>query len=79
MMRGTDRFKFPLVVIDEVIRTVKSHDLENFIVGYRFSPEEPEDGGITMEITESLIKQLREPFGLSSRITYGCSFSNTRR
>ena len=32
---GTDRFKFPLVVIDEV-RTVKSHDLENFIVGYRF-------------------------------------------
>ena len=23
-------------VIDEVIRTVKSHDLENFIVGYRF-------------------------------------------
>ena len=32
---GTDRFKFPLV-IDEVIRTVKSHDLENFIVGYRF-------------------------------------------
>ena len=57
---GTDRFKFPLAVIDEVIRTVKSHDLENFIVGYRFSPEEPEDGGITMEITESLIKQLRE-------------------
>ena len=57
---GEDRLKFPMKVVDEVVRTVKTHADENFIIGYRFSPEEPETPGITMEITEELVKNLIE-------------------
>ncbi|MFD1385177.1 NADH-dependent flavin oxidoreductase [Oceanobacillus oncorhynchi subsp. oncorhynchi] len=57
---GENRLKFPMKVVDEVINTVKAHADENFIVGYRFSPEEAETPGITMEITEELVKNLIE-------------------
>lgn len=55
---GEDRFKFPMRVVDEVVSTVKTHADEGLIVGYRFSPEEAEAPGITMEITEELVKNL---------------------
>ena len=57
---GKNRLKFPMRVVDEVVHTVKAHADEHFIVGYRFSPEEPETPGITMEITEELVKHLIE-------------------
>lgn len=57
---GENRLKFALDVVDEVTNTVKAHADESFIVGYRFSPEEAETPGISMEITESLIKALVE-------------------
>lgn len=41
------RMKFPLAVIAEVKKVAS----ENFIVGYRFSPEEIENPGITLEDT----------------------------
>lgn len=64
--RRTDRFggslekrlTFPLAVVDEVKRVVKKHAKEPFIVGYRFSPEEPEEPGITMADTLVLIDNL---------------------
>jgi len=43
------RMNFPLAVISEVKKTVKENGKENFIVGYRFSPEEVEKQGITLE------------------------------
>lgn len=64
--RRTDRFggslekrmTFPLAVVDEVQRVVKEHAKEPFVVGYRFSPEEPETPGITMADTLVLIDRL---------------------
>jgi len=45
------RMNFPLAVIAEVKRAVKEKGGENFIIGYRFSPEEMENPGITLEDT----------------------------
>lgn len=64
--RRTDRFggslekrmTFPIAVVDEVQRVVKKHATTPFIVGYRFSPEEPETPGITMSDTLVLIDEL---------------------
>src|SRR5699024_12697259 len=47
-------------MLDEVAETAKTNRNEDFIVGYRFSPEEAESPGISMEITETLIKKLIE-------------------
>ncbi|MFT5871561.1 MAG: 2,4-dienoyl-CoA reductase-like NADH-dependent reductase (Old Yellow Enzyme family) [Clostridium sp.] len=45
------RMNFPLAVISEVKKAVKEKAAQNFIVGYRFSPEETENPGITLEDT----------------------------
>lgn len=52
------RMTFPIAVVDEVQRVVKEHATRPFIVGYRFSPEEPETPGITMSDTLVLIDEL---------------------
>jgi 2,4-dienoyl-CoA reductase-like NADH-dependent reductase (Old Yellow Enzyme family) len=52
------RMAFPLAVIDEVKKVTAEHAREPFIVGYRFSPEEPEEPGITMADTLKLIDAL---------------------
>ncbi|MDN4523103.1 NADH-dependent flavin oxidoreductase [Fictibacillus fluitans] len=52
------RMAFPLAVVDEVKRVVKNHAKEPFLVGYRFSPEEPETPGITMDETLLLLDEL---------------------
>ncbi|MGE8124510.1 NADH-dependent flavin oxidoreductase [Staphylococcus capitis] len=53
-----DNLKFPMVVIDEVVKAKKEYANDEFIVGYRLSPEEAESPGISMEITEQLINQI---------------------
>ncbi|HHX61013.1 MAG TPA: NADH-dependent flavin oxidoreductase [Epulopiscium sp.] len=58
------RMKFPLAVIDEVKRVVKEQKKDNFIIGYRFSPEEIEIPGITLEDTLKLVDVLADQ-GLS--------------
>lgn len=45
-----NRLAFPLAIVDEVKKTVAHYGTEEFLVGYRFSPEEPETPGITMKI-----------------------------
>lgn len=55
---GKDPYLFAIRVIDEVVRTVEELADDNFIIGYRFSPEEPQTPGINMEITEELISRL---------------------
>lgn len=54
------RLTFPLAVVDEVKKVVAAHAKEAFLVGYRFSPEEPETPGITMAETLKLIDVLAE-------------------
>jgi 2,4-dienoyl-CoA reductase-like NADH-dependent reductase (Old Yellow Enzyme family) len=45
------RMNFPLAVIEEIKKVVKEKAGDNFIIGYRFSPEETENPGITLEDT----------------------------
>ncbi|MFC0190080.1 NADH-dependent flavin oxidoreductase [Fictibacillus aquaticus] len=54
------RMAFPLAVVDSVQKAVAEHGDESFIVGYRFSPEEPETPGITMADTLALVDALSE-------------------
>jgi 2,4-dienoyl-CoA reductase-like NADH-dependent reductase (Old Yellow Enzyme family) len=54
------RLTFPLAVVDEVRKVVKKHAKTPFIIGYRFSPEEPETPGITMADTLSLVDALTD-------------------
>jgi len=54
------RMNFPLAVISEVKKVVKENTSENFIIGYRFSPEEMETPGITLEDTLSFIDVLAD-------------------
>ena len=53
-----NRMRFPLAVVDAVTDIVKKHQRPDFIVGYRFSPEEAGDNGITMAETFALIDAL---------------------
>ncbi len=54
------RMAFPLAIIDEVKRVTAGHAKDPFIIGYRFSPEEPETPGITMADTLQLIDSLAD-------------------
>lgn len=54
------RMAFPLAIVDEVKRVTAEHAKDPFIIGYRFSPEEPETPGITMADTLQLIDTLAD-------------------
>lgn len=52
------RMRFPLEVVEEVNRIKQQYADDSFIVGYRFSPEEPEEDGITLDDTVQLVDRL---------------------
>ncbi len=52
------RLTFPIAVANEVIKTVKENAKTAFMVGYRLSPEEIEEPGITFEDTLVLVERL---------------------
>lgn len=54
------RMTFPLAIIDSVKQVVAEHAKNPFIVGYRLSPEERENPGITMEDTLQLVDVLAQ-------------------
>ncbi|WP_027416142.1 NADH-dependent flavin oxidoreductase [Aneurinibacillus terranovensis] len=54
------RMTFPLRVVDEVKKVVAEHAKGPFVVGYRFSPEEPETPGITMADTLVFVNALAD-------------------
>ncbi|MBU8906440.1 NADH-dependent flavin oxidoreductase [Desertibacillus haloalkaliphilus] len=54
------RMTFPLAVIDHVKATVERHAKNPFIIGYRISPEEVENPGITMDETLIFVDKLVE-------------------
>ncbi|WP_288434383.1 NADH-dependent flavin oxidoreductase [uncultured Deinococcus sp.] len=54
------RMAFPLAVVDEVQRVVAEYARTPFAVGYRFSPEEPETPGITLDDSLALVDALAD-------------------
>jgi 2,4-dienoyl-CoA reductase-like NADH-dependent reductase (Old Yellow Enzyme family) len=54
------RLNFPLAIVDEVKKAAAKHADDSFIIGYRFSPEEPETPGITMDETLVLVDKLAD-------------------
>lgn len=54
------RMRFPLAVVEAVTAAKTKAGRDDFIVGYRFSPEEPEDAGLTMDDTFALVDALTE-------------------
>lgn len=52
------RMAFPLAVVDEIKKVVAKYAQKPFMIGYRFSPEEPETPGITMADTLALVDVL---------------------
>ena len=55
---GQNRLRFPLAVTDAVLAAREKHRRPGFIIGYRFSPEEPQENGITMTETFALVDAL---------------------
>lgn len=71
------RMSFPLAVIAAVHATVKAYSPRPFIIGYRFSPEEVENPGITFEdsllLAETLAEQKIDYLHVSSTNFWGNS------
>lgn len=53
------RMNFPIEVVRSVTDAVKKYADRPFITGYRLSPEELEEPGITLQDTLSLLKELK--------------------
>ena len=53
-----NRAKFPVEVLKTVQSVTKEQGAENFIIGYRFSPEEIEEPGICFDDTMYLLNEL---------------------
>ncbi|WP_438348680.1 NADH-dependent flavin oxidoreductase [Paenibacillus sp. FA6] len=54
------RLSFPLAVVDSMKQAVAKYADRPFLIGYRLSPEEPEELGFTMEDTFALLDALVE-------------------
>ncbi|MDC3418468.1 NADH-dependent flavin oxidoreductase [Aquibacillus salsiterrae] len=54
------RMTFPLAIVEKVKNVIEKYAKESFIVGYRFSPEEPETPGITMDQTLAFVDKLSD-------------------
>ncbi|MBN1649974.1 MAG: NADH-dependent flavin oxidoreductase, partial [Bacteroidales bacterium] len=56
----TKRMAFPLAVTDAVIKSIEKHATRPFLAGYRISPEEVENPGISIEDTLELVEVLSQ-------------------
>ncbi|MDX6914956.1 NADH-dependent flavin oxidoreductase [Pectobacterium carotovorum] len=54
------RLHLPLAVIDEVMKVKNKYASPSFIVGYRLSPEEIEEPGITLDDTKYFVGKLQQ-------------------
>lgn len=54
------RMKFPLAVVQEVAQVIAQYAPKSFLLGYRLSPEELENPGITLDDTLQLIDELKQ-------------------
>ncbi|MEK4057282.1 NADH-dependent flavin oxidoreductase [Paenibacillus sp. FSL F4-0087] len=55
-----NRLRFPLAVINKMKNVIENHATKPFILGYRISPEEHQEGGLRMKDTYVLIDRLIE-------------------
>lgn len=55
-----NRMRFPLAVVAEVKRIVAAHAEHPFVVGFRISPEESQNGGLKIDDFKPLLDQLIE-------------------
>ena len=57
---GSDekRMNFSLKIVDAVCKVKEKYNCPNFIIGYRLSPEEPYEDGLTMTETLKLVRAL---------------------
>ncbi|VXC20479.1 putative oxidoreductase (NADH-dependent flavin oxidoreductase) [Pseudomonas sp. 8Z] len=55
-----NRMRFPLAVVQEVQRVIAEHAKQPFLLGYRISPEESEEGGLRIDDSFVLIDRLIE-------------------
>ncbi|HVJ40804.1 MAG TPA: NADH-dependent flavin oxidoreductase [Dongiaceae bacterium] len=53
-----NRLRFPLAVVQEVKRVIAAHATRPFLLGYRISPDEPEEGGLRVHDTHVLVDML---------------------
>jgi len=55
-----NRMRFPIAVVVEVKRVIDKFAKRPFLLGYRISPEEPEEGGLRLDDAYGLIDRLIE-------------------
>ncbi|WP_321998869.1 NADH-dependent flavin oxidoreductase [Priestia megaterium] len=55
-----NRLRFPLAVVQEIKNVIKKHATKPFMLGYRISPDEIQEGGLRMKDTYALIEHLIE-------------------
>ena len=53
-----NRLRFPLAVVREVQRVIQAHATRPFLLGYRVSPDEPQDGGLRLPDVYALLDHL---------------------
>jgi 2,4-dienoyl-CoA reductase-like NADH-dependent reductase (Old Yellow Enzyme family) len=54
------RMRFPLAVVQEVKRVIAANATRPFLLGYRISPEEPEEGGLRIDDALRLVDRLAD-------------------
>ncbi|MBY0094319.1 NADH-dependent flavin oxidoreductase [Priestia aryabhattai] len=55
-----NRMRFPLAIVQELKNVIKKNTTKPFILGYRISPEESQEGGLRINDTYELIERLIE-------------------
>ena len=73
------RMRFPLEVVDACCKIRDKYNKPEFIIGYRLSPEEPFENGITMTETLALVKELVKKPIQYIHISQKNFFQKTRR
>lgn len=53
-----NRLRFPLAVVAEMQRVIKAHATKPFVLGYRVTAEEHEEGGLRLDETNVLLDRL---------------------
>ena len=73
------RIRFPLEVVDSCCKIRDKYNKPEFIIGYRLSPEEPFEEGITMTETLILVRELIKKPIQYIHVSQKNYFQNTRR
>ena len=73
------RMRFPLEVVDACCKIRDKYNKPEFIIGYRLSPEEPFEDGITMTETLALVRELVKKPIQYIHVSQKNYFQNSRR